>query len=349
VNQHTRIYVAGGSTLAGAALLECLREAGHQGLVGVPPDEPDLTAPGQVEDFFSEYRPEQVYFAAGLSGGIGLNQARPADLMLDNLLAAAHVLSAAHEQRVGKLLYLASSCIYPRNAPQPLQVEWLFRGQLEPTNIAYATAKLAGWQLCDAYRRQHGDNFITAIPANVFGPHDDFSPQSGHVIPALMRRMHEAKIHDEPEVVVWGTGNPRREFLSWRDLARACLYVMERYDGAEPINLGSGVKLSIARLARTLAEVVGYRGRLLFDSSKPDGMPLKMLDSTVLRALGWRPSTVFRTSLAETYDWFLQHECDPLAPRADQALAERVPHTAVTEDLEDALSPVPLAAADSPV
>lgn len=307
MNQNSRIYVAGGGTLLGAALLERLRAEGCTRLVGVPPDEPDLTAAGQVEDFFGEYRPEYVFFAAGKSGGIGLNQARPAELMFDNLLAAAHVMHAAHTHGAAKLLYLASSCIYPRHAPQPLRAESVMNGPLEPTNAAYATAKLAGWQLCAAYRQQYGARFISAIPANSFGPGDDFSPESGHVIPALMRRMHEARVRGEAEVTVWGTGMPRREFISSRDLADACLFVMRNCEGPEPINLGGGIDLSIAEAAQAIAAIVGYRGRLRFDAGKPDGMPLKMLDSSPLRALGWKPSVEFSAALAETYSWFLQH------------------------------------------
>jgi GDP-L-fucose synthase len=307
VKGSARIYVAGGRTLLGAALLDRLRADGCRNLVGVPPDEPDLTAAGQVEDFFGEARPEYVFVAAGRSGGIRLNQARPADLMLDNLLATAHVVRCAHAHGVTKLLYLASSCSYPRHAPQPLAVESLMTGALEPTNAAYATAKLAGWQLCTAYRQQYGARFVTAVPANAFGPHDDFDPDGGHVIPALLRNMHEAKTRGEPEVSVWGTGTPRREFLYAPDLADACLFVMRYYDGPAPINLGGGETLSIAEAARAVAEVVGYRGQLRFDRSKPDGMPLKGLDAGPLRTLGWRPSTDFRTALAETYSWFLHH------------------------------------------
>ena len=248
-----------------------------------------------------------MFCAAGRSGGIGLNQASPAELILDNLLATAHVLDAAHRHGVTKLVYLASACVYPRKAPQPLRVESLMAGPLEATNAAYATAKLAGWQLCAAYRQQYGERFVTAIPANSFGPHDDFSPDGGHVIPALMRRMHEAKVRGEPQLAVWGTGMPRREFLASRDVADACVFVMQHYEGKQPINLGGGATLSIAEVAGAIAAVVGYRGRLWFDDSKPDGMMLKMLDATPLRRLGWRPSVDFRTALAETYAWFLQH------------------------------------------
>ena len=308
MNRDDRIYVAGGNTLLGAALIDRLRSEGCQNLVGLPPDEPDLTVLGQVEDFFGETRPEYVFLVAGQSGGIARNQSQPAALMLDNLLSAAHVIHAAYVHDVRKLLYLASACCYPRNTPQPMRTESLMTGPPEPTNAAYATAKIAGLQLCAAYRQQYGAQFITAIPANPFGPHDDFSDEDGHVIPSLLRRAHEARQRCELEMVVWGTGTPRREFVYAPDLADACVFVMRNYDGVEPINLGGGIDLSIAELANAITEVVGYRGRIRFDVTKPDGMPLKVLDSTPLRRLGWRPATDFRMALAETYAWFLQHE-----------------------------------------
>jgi GDP-L-fucose synthase len=307
MNHQSRIYVAGGETLQGAALLERLQADGYRNVVGTPGDEPDLTVSAQVEDFFGETRPEYVFLAAGQSGGIHLNQARPAELMLNNLLVAAHVIASAHRHGVRKLLYLASSCCYPKHAPQPLAVSALMTGPLEPTSVAYATSKLAGWQLCDAYRRQYGARFITAIPANSFGPHDDFSPEGGHVIPALIRKAHSARVRGESVLTVWGTGTPRRDFLYSRDLADACLFIMQHYDGHEPINLGGGPDLSIAEAARAVAEVVGFRGRLEFETSRPDGMPLKRLDSARLQSLGWSPLTDFREALAQTYDWFLEH------------------------------------------
>jgi GDP-L-fucose synthase len=307
MNRDARIYVAGGTTLLGSALLAHLQAAGYRNVVGTPPEEPGLSEAGQVEDFFAELRPEYVFHVAGLSGGIRLNQTRPAELMLENMLSAVHVIHAAHVHGVRKLLYVASACCYPRQAPQPLRVESLMTGPLEPTNAAYATAKLTGWQLCAAYRQQFGSRFITGFPANPFGPHDDFSPHSGHVIPSLLRRAYEAKRQNTPTLAVWGTGAPRREFIYGRDLADACLFVMRHYDAPEPINLGGGTDLSIAEVARAVADVVGYGGRIWFDESKPDGMPLKVLDSRPLRALGWRPTTDFGAALVETYDWFVHH------------------------------------------
>lgn len=305
MNSDARIYVAGAETLIGAAIVAQLRKRGMNNLVGLPPDGPDLTVAAQVEDFFGEYRPDYVFMAGGQSGGIELNRSRPADLMVDNLLATVHVLQSAQANGVRKLLYLSSSCSYPRVAPQPMEVESLWSGPIEPTSAAYATAKLAGWQLCEAFRRQYGASFITAIPANAFGPGDDFSERTGHVIPALIRRAHRAKVQGEDELVVWGTGAPRREFIFAPDLANACLFVMENYDGGI-LNLGGGASLSIAALARQIVEVVGYRGMLRFDVGKPDGQPLKMLDSRPLREMGWRPRTDFRTALESTYSWYLQ-------------------------------------------
>ncbi len=244
--------------------------------------------------------------AAGRSGGIDANERYPADLMLNNLLASAHVLDAACRHGVRKLLYVGSSCMYPRAAPQPLRPEYLDTGLLEPTNVGYASAKLAGMKLRQAYRRQFGARFIVAIPANAFGPHDDFDPRTGHVIPALMRRLHEAKLRGSRSVTIWGTGSPRREFIYARDLADACLFLMKHFDQDEPINLGCGEDHSIADLAALLADVVGYAGELRFDGTRPDGMPRKWLDTQELRTLGWRPGTSLRAALDATYAWFVQ-------------------------------------------
>lgn len=306
MNRSSRIYVAGADTLIGAALIDRLQSGGQRNLVGLPV-EPDLTRADDVDRFFRCERPEYVFFAAGKSGGIHANQAYPATLMLDNLLTAGHVIDACHRHHVKKLLYLASSCSYPRLAPQPLQIQSLLTGPLEPTNEAYALAKLAGLKLCQAYRQQYGNNFIVGIPANAFGPHDDFSPEDSHVIPGLIRRLDEARRQDLPVFLLWGTGQARREFIYSRDLADACVFAMQQYDAAEPINLGGGSDLSILELARTVAQVVGYRGTLRLDPTKPDGMPRKGLDSSVLCQLGWRPQTDFQTALRETYEWYLSH------------------------------------------
>jgi len=306
LDKQSRIYVAGAETLIGSALLRQLERQGHRNLVGQPGHAPDLADGAQVDAFFARTKPEFVFFAAGKSGGIRANQKYPADLMIDNLLAACHVIQAAHRHGVKKLLYLASSCSYPKHCPQPMRVESLLTGPLEPTNEAYAVAKLAGLKLCQAYRQQHGANFICGIPADAFGPGDDFSPEDSHVVPALIRRMHEAKLAHAASVEIWGTGSPRREFIFADDLADACLFAMRHYDGPEPLNLGGGSNLSIKELAETIQAVVGFAGELRFDTSKPDGMPLKGLDSSRLLALGWRPQTPFRDALEATYQWFLR-------------------------------------------
>ncbi|MBM4048356.1 MAG: GDP-L-fucose synthase [Planctomycetes bacterium] len=306
MDKQSRIYVAGAETLIGSALLRQLERQGHRNLVGQPGHAPDLADGAQVDAFFARTKPEFVFFAAGKSGGIRANQKYPADLMIDNLLAACHVIQAAHRHGVKKLLYLASSCSYPKHCPQPMRVESLLTGPLEPTNEAYAVAKLAGLKLCQAYRQQHGANFICGIPADAFGPGDDFSPEDSHVVPALIRRMHEAKLAHAASVEIWGTGSPRREFIFADDLADACLFAMRHYDGPEPLNLGGGSNLSIKELAETIQAVVGFAGELRFDTSKPDGMPLKGLDSSRLLALGWRPQTPFRDALEATYQWFLR-------------------------------------------
>jgi len=306
LDKQSRIYVAGAEALIGAALVRQLDRQGYRNLVGQPGDAPDLADGAQVDAFFARTKPEFVFFAAGKSGGIRANQKYPADLMIDNLLAACHVIQAAHRHGVKKLLYLASSCSYPKHCPQPMRVESLLTGPLEPTNEAYAVAKLAGLKLCQAYRQQHGANFICGIPADAFGPGDDFSPEDSHVVPALIRRMHEAKLAHAASVEIWGTGSPRREFIFADDLADACLFAMRHYDGPEPLNLGGGSNLSIKELAETIQAVVGFAGELRFDTSKPDGMPLKGLDSSRLLALGWRPQTPFRDALEATYQWFLR-------------------------------------------
>jgi GDP-L-fucose synthase len=307
MDRTSRIYVAGGDTLLGAALVDRLREAGYERLVGMTPDEPDLTLAGDVEDFFADVRPDYVFLAAGRSGGIQANLWAPAALMLHNLLASAHVIHAAHIHKVKKLLYFATSCGYPRHAPQPLRVESLMAGPLEASSEAYAMAKLAGMKLCQAYRRQYGSPFVCAVPTNTFGPHDNFSPEGAHVVPALLRKIHEANTRGDRDVVLWGTGTPRREFLYAPDLADACLLLMSEYDEPDPINLGGGMELTIAGLARLIADIVGYRGQIHFDPSRPDGAPLKALDAGPLFALGWRPRTPFRMALEQTYQWFLRH------------------------------------------
>lgn len=306
MEKQAKIYVAGSQTLIGSALVRQLKQQGYTNLL--KSQEPDLTDAAQVDDFFTQTNPDYVFLAAGKSGGIGANQKYPAQLMLDNLLIEAHVIPIAYRHGVKKLLYLASSCSYPKLCPQPMRVESLMTGPLEPTNEAYAVAKLAGLKLCQAYRQQYGVNFINGIPANAFGIGDDFSLEDSHVIPALIRKMHEAKVNSVESVEIWGTGAPRREFIFADDLADACIFIMQDYDAPEPINIGGGSDLSIKELAEFIKQVVGYTGELRFDASKPDGMPLKALDSTQLLSMGWQPKTSLQAALSATYDWFLLRE-----------------------------------------
>ena len=299
-----RIYVAGARTLIGSAILRRLIEQHVPNIVSE--DEPDLTDRVAVERFVDRMRPDWIFVAAGKSAGIAGNQQSPADLMLDNLLAGTHLVSSGWKSGAGKLLYLASSCIYPKLAPQPFSAASLWTGPVEPTSDAYAVAKLAGVKLCEAYRRQHGAKFITAIAADVYGPGDDFSVEQSHVAAALVRRIHEAKTTGAPFIEIWGSGTPQREFMYVDDLADASIFTMQRYDGSEPLNLGTGVSTSIAELADTIRSVVGYRGELRFDRSKPDGMPFKGLDPEPLKKMGWKPRYSLRQGLEETYQAFMR-------------------------------------------
>jgi GDP-L-fucose synthase len=303
-----RIYVSGMQTPIGSALVRVLRLQGCENLVGIEQGEPDLTDPEEVDAFFADTKPEYVFMAAGKAGGIRANQNFPAILMRDNLLVECNVIHSAHRHGVKKLLYLASSCCYPRACQQPMRVESLMTGQLEPTSEAYALAKLAGIGLCQAYAQQHGAAFVSAIPADTFGPGDSFSPKDSHVVPAIIGRMHEAKVAGRDVVEIWGTGNPQREFVFTDDVADACAFVMHRYHGPSPINLGGGTVSSVGEVAVAIKEIVGFVGALRFDLSKPDGMPMKALDSSMLMDLGWRPKTSLRDGLRAAYEWFLSHE-----------------------------------------
>ncbi len=297
-------FVAGGRTFIGAAIVAELQHRGYA-LAGLDA-EIDLTDRKAVDTFFENTRPSLVFLAAGRILGIGGNQRHPAELMLNNLLIEAHVIDAAHRFGAQKLLYVTSGCSYPKLAPQPMRPDAFMTGPLEPTSQYYATAKLAGMKLCEAYRYQYGSMFITAVPANTFGAGDDFDPKDAHVIGALMRKMHDAKRSGAPVVDVWGSGRPRRDFLHIDDLGSACVHVMEYYDGPDPINLTAGQDVSIGELATMIAELIGYRGDLRFDASRPDGMPLKVFDGAPLAALGWRPRSDLRHALEHTYAWFVQ-------------------------------------------
>jgi len=304
LEKHSRILVAGSQTLAGKAIQRQLVQQGYTNFVDESGGASDLNDSAQVDTLFTDSSPEYVFLAAGKSGGIAANQKNPASLMIDNLSVVCNVIGTAHRHGVKKLLYLASSCCYPRECPQPMNVDSLFSGPLEPTNAAYATAKLAGVRLCEAYRQQYGSNFVPVIPANEFGPGDHFSLEDSHVIPALLRKMYEAKLSGAESVAIWGTGTPQREFIFVDDMADACIFVMREYDGSRPINIGGDSALSIKELAELIKQVVDYQGRLSFDTSRPDGMPIKMLDSSELMTLGWQPKTKLLDALSITYEWW---------------------------------------------
>ena len=290
--------------MEGKALIRILKERNYNNIINLEHGESDLTDYNVLEAYFKKTCPEYIFLPAGKSGGIKTNQEMPATLMLDNLQIISNVLSAAHKFEVEKLLFLASCCVYPKHAEQPMHPDMLMAGPLEPTNSSYATAKLAGIELCRAYRRECEENFISVIPANIFGPEDDFSKENSHVVGAMMRKMHEAKKNGNNAVEIWGTGKPKREFIYVDDLADACLFLMDHYNNEEPVNIGSGAAMSISDLANKIKSITGYEGKLHFDSSKPDGMPNKVLDSSYLFSLGWKLSTSFNISAEKTYEWF---------------------------------------------
>jgi GDP-L-fucose synthase len=302
-----RIYVAGHRGLVGAAIVRALARRGYGGLITATSREVDLREQGAVRAFYREQRPEYVFVAAAKVGGILANDTYPAEFLYDNLMIEANLIHGAHASGVRKLLFLGSTCIYPKLAPQPLKEEYLLTGPLEPTNEWYAVAKIAGIKLCQAYRRQYGCHYVAAMPTNLYGPGDNFDLATSHVMPALIRKFHEAKRDGAPEVVVWGSGTPRREFCHVDDCAEACLHLMEVYDDAEIVNIGVGEDVSIAELAGLVARVVGYEGRIVYDRSKPDGTPRKLVDVGRIRALGWRPRIALEDGIRETYAWFLAH------------------------------------------
>lgn len=304
---NARIFVAGHRGLVGSALVRRLKAAGARHVLTASRDGLDLRDQAAVNRWFGSNRPDFVFFTAGTVGGIAANATRPADFIYDNVMMTANVVHAAHHAGARKLLFLGSSCAYPREAPQPMSEGSLLTGLLEPTSEPYAIAKIAGIRLCQAYRRQHGARFISAIPTTLYGPQDNFDPEQSHVMSALIRRFHEAKTNRAPEVVVWGTGRPRREFLHVDDAADACVFLMEQYDEVEHINVGTGEDLSIRELAETLRGVIYPGVGLRFDSSKPDGAPRKLLDVTRLHALGWRHRIALREGVASTYRWFVEH------------------------------------------
>jgi len=305
VRKDSRIFVAGHGGLVGSAVMRRLEEEGFTNLLTARRDQLDLRDQAAVTYWFKANRPEHVFLVAGTVGGIMANSTRPAEFLYDNMMIHGTVVHASHTFGVEKLLYLGSSCIYPRQATQPITEDQLLTGPLEPTNEWYALAKISGIKLCQAYRRQYGCNFISAMPTNLYGPNDNFDLEGGHVLPALIRRFHDAKVAGEREVVIWGTGSPMREFLHVDDLADACLFLMEDYDEEGHVNVGTGEDLSIRALAEMVRDIVHPGAELVFDTTKPDGMPRKVLDVSKLASMGWKARTELRDGVESTYEWYV--------------------------------------------
>lgn len=308
MNFQPKIYVSGHGGLVGSAILRRLQASGYTNFVLRTRQELDLTDTPAVAAFFAAERPDWVFMAAAKVGGILANSTYPAEFIHENLIVQNNVVDSAYRHGTQKLLFLGSSCIYPRDCAQPIREEYLLSGPLEPTNEWYAVAKIAGIKLCQAYRRQYGFNAISLMPTNLYGPGDNFHPQNSHVLPALLRRFHEAKQTGVEEVVIWGTGTPRREFLYVDDMADAAVFLMERYDDPDIVNVGYGEDISIRELAEHIADVVGYKGNIAFDKSKPDGTPRKLLDIEKISSLGWSARTSLREGLRRTYEWYLANE-----------------------------------------
>ncbi|WP_422126847.1 GDP-L-fucose synthase [Thioalkalivibrio sulfidiphilus] len=314
--RNARIFVAGHRGMVGSAILRQLQALGYENLLTCDRTTADLSRQAEVEAFFRDAGVEQVYLAAAKVGGIHANNTCPAEFIYENLMIECNVIHSAHQAGVQKLLFLGSSCIYPKLAPQPMAEDALLQGSLEPTNEPYAIAKIAGIKLCESYNRQYGRDYRSVMPTNLYGPNDNFHPENSHVIPALMRRFHEAKETCAPQIVVWGSGRPRREFLHVDDMAAACVHVMGLDEGTyqastQPmlshINVGTGSDCTIRELAETIGRVVGYGGEIVFDASRPDGAPRKLLDVSRLRKLGWQAETTLEDGLRQTYSWFLEH------------------------------------------
>jgi GDP-L-fucose synthase len=301
VEKHSKIYIAGHRGMVGSAILRCLEQDGYKHFVLRSSKEVDLRKQQAVNDLFEKEKPEYVFLAAAKVGGIVANNTYRAEFLYDNLAIQNNVIHAAWKTGVKKLLFLGSSCIYPKLAPQPLKEEYLLTGPLEPTNEPYAIAKIAGIKLCDAYRAQYGSHFVSVMPTNLYGPNDNYDPESSHVLAALLRKFHDAKEKNAPEVIVWGTGTPRREFLHADDLAAACLFLMESYDEAGLVNIGVGEDITIRELAELIGEITGYSGKILYDPTRPDGTPRKLMDVSKIHSLGWKAQIPLREGIEKVY------------------------------------------------
>ncbi len=306
MDREKKIYVAGHRGLVGSALVRRLEKEGFAQIVTRSHRELDLTRQAEVEAFFAEEKPAYVILAAAKVGGIHANDTYPADFIMKNLQIECNVIDAAYQNQVEKLLFLGSSCIYPRDCPQPIREEYLLSGYLEKTNEAYALAKIAGLKMCAFYNQQYGTHYISVMPCNLYGINDNFALENSHVLPALIRKFHEAKINGEPTVTVWGSGKPLREFLNVDDLADACLYLMDHYEGNDFFNVGYGQEVTILELAELVKKTVGYQGRIVMDSSKPDGTPRKLTDISRILETGWRPKIDLETGIRQTYEWFCE-------------------------------------------
>jgi GDP-L-fucose synthase len=304
---NSKIYIAGHRGLVGSAILRRLEAAGYRNLVVRTSSELDLRDRAATALFFTREQPDCVFLAAARVGGILANRDRPAEFIHDNLAIQTNVIHQCYLHSVKKLLFLGSSCVYPKFAPQPLREEYLLDGKLEPTNEPYAVAKIAGITMCRAYNRQYGTGFISVMPANLYGPGDNFDPESSHVLPAMIRKFHRARINRAPGVVLWGTGAPRREFLYVDDLADACLFLMRRRDSADLVNIGSGMEITVRDLALLVKKIVGYRGEISWDGSRPDGTPRTLWESSILSGIGWRAATSLEQGIKRTYAWFCRH------------------------------------------
>lgn len=307
MEKDSKIYVAGHSGLVGSAIVRSLYSKGFKNIIKRTHKELDLINQEEVNKFFREQKPDYVFLAAAKVGGINTNNTYPAEFIYQNLQIQNNIIHNAHEHKVKKLLFLGSSCIYPRECPQPIKEEYLLSGYLEPTNEAYAIAKISGLKMCQFYKKQYGDNFISCMPTNLYGINDNFNLESSHVLPALIRKFHDGKVNNMPYVEIWGSGKPLREFLYVDDMADACVFLMNNYDGLEHINIGTGEEISIGGLARLIKQIVGFNGELLFNGEKPDGTPRKLTDVSKLREIGWKHKVCLEDGIRRTYNWYIQN------------------------------------------